>query len=268
MRSFGVRTTAAGTPEPAGEWVLPVGPSHHTILYVHGGGYVSCSPVTHRPITATLARLTPARVFALDYRLAPEHPYPAALEDVERAYQWLLASGVSASSLVVAGDSAGGGLALALLLRLRDMREPLPSCAVLFSPWTDLTGSGPSVRENDGWCTMFRPENFAAFAACYAPQELWKEPLVSPLFGRVDGLPPFHIQVGAEELLRDDAVRLHERLRAAGVPSELVISEGVFHGWQMLDGVVPEARRSLERATSFMRLMAEAPNEALQGTVD
>jgi acetyl esterase/lipase len=178
------------------------------------------------------------------------------LEDVERSYRWLLASGVSDNSLVVAGDSAGGGLTLALLLRLRDSGAPLPSSAVLFSPWTDLTGSGASVRENDGKCTMFRQENIPAFAACYAPPVLWMEPGVSPLFGRFDGLPPVLVQAAAEELLRDDAVRLHDRLRSAGVRAELAVYDGVFHGWQMLDGIVPEARQSLEQAARFMRASA------------
>src|SRR5262245_41397280 len=190
LRSFGVDVTQTGADDPPGEWLVPRAPAGHTILYLHGGGYVSCSPATHRPITAALARLTPARVFAPAYRLAPEHPYPAALDDAERAYNWLLAGGISPASIALVGDSAGGGLALALLLRLRDHRAPLPASAVLFSPWTDLTGSGASIRENDGKCAMFRPENISAFAACYAPPALWHEAGVSPLFGRLDGLPP------------------------------------------------------------------------------
>ena len=262
LRSSGVRTSATGAEEPPGEWVVPRGPAPETVLYVHGGGYVSCSPLTHRPVTAALARLVPARVFVPAYRLAPEHPYPAGIEDVERAYFWLLASGTSPRMLALAGDSAGGGLALALLLRLRDSGAPLPSCAVLFSPWTDLTGSGSSVRENDGECTMFRPENISAFAACYAPRETWMNPGVSPLFGRFEGLPPVHIQVGAEELLRDDAVRLRDRLRSAGVLVELTVYEEVFHGWQMLDGMVPEARESLQQAARFMRTSATADHRS------
>jgi acetyl esterase/lipase len=124
---------------------------------------------------------------------------------------------------------------------------------VLLSPWTDLTGSGEAVRDNNGKCAMFRPENISAFAACYASPAIWHEVGVSPLFGRFDGLPPFHVQVGSEELLRDDAVRLHGHLLSAGVSSELVVYDGVFHGWQMLDGLVPEARRALEHAARFVR---------------
>ena len=252
LRSYGVDRTTTGGDDPPGEWLVA---RHHapiTILYLHGGGYVSCSPATHRPITAALARLTPARLFALDYRLAPEHPYPAALDDAERAYDWLVAVGVAPGSLVLAGDSAGGGLALALLFRLRDRRAPMPARVVLFSPWTDLTASGASIRENDGRCAMFRPENMGDFALCYAPRAGWSEAGVSPLFGSPQGLPPLHIQVGADELLLDDAVRLHDRVLVSGGESELVVYDGVFHGWQMLDGLMPEARRALSQAASFL----------------
>jgi acetyl esterase/lipase len=254
-RSFGVRVTRTRADEPAGEWVVPRRGARHTILYLHGGGYVACSPATHRPITAALARLTPASVFAPAYRLAPEHPHPAALDDAERAYRWLLARGIAARDLALAGDSAGGGLALALLLRLRDQQVPLPGCGVLFSPWTDLTGSGPSVRDNDGKCAMFRPENIGAFALCYAAPAAWHDAWVSPLHGSLYALPPLHVQVGADELLRDDAVRLHAQLQALGGWSELLVYDGVFHGWHLLDGLVPEARQALQRAGSFVRAM-------------
>ena len=253
LRSSGVECTSTSGDDPPGEWLVTRPAAPTTILYLHGGGYVSCSPATHRPITAALTRLTPARLFALDYRLAPEHPHPAALDDAEGAYDWLLAGGVAPGSLALAGDSAGGGLALALLLRLRDRGAPMPACAVLFSPWTDLTASGASVHGNDGKCEMFRPENLGAFALCYAPRAAWREAGVSPLFGSPNGLPPLHIQVGAEELLLDDAVRLHDRVLASGGHGELVVYDGVFHGWHMLDGLIPEARQALSQAASFLR---------------
>jgi len=252
LRSRGVLVASTGPDEPAGEWLTPPGAPAQTILYLHGGGYVSCSPATHRPITAALTRLTPARLFAPAYRLAPEHPYPAALDDAERAYHWLLAEGAVPGSIALAGDSAGGGLALALLFRLRDRQAPMPACAVLFSPWTDLTASGASIAANDGKCAMFRPQNMGDFARCYAPRAAWGDSGVSPLFGSPHGLPPLHIQVGAEELLLDDAVRLHDRVLSIGGRSELVVYDGVFHGWQMLDGLVPEARHALARAGAFL----------------
>jgi monoterpene epsilon-lactone hydrolase len=256
LRSFDVRVTRTQAPEPRGEWVVAPAAGSRTILYLHGGGYVCCSPKTHRPIVAALARGTPAQVFAPDYRLAPEHPYPAALDDAERAYEWLLSQGIPSKAIAVAGDSAGGGLTLALLMRLRDKGTALPACAVLFSPWTDLVGTGASMHANDGKCAMFRPENVAAFAACYAPAAAWHDASVSPLYGRHDGLPPLHFQVGSDELLRDDAVRVHERVRSSGGSSELVMSDGVFHVWQMLDGLVPEAGEALARAGKFVRTWA------------
>jgi acetyl esterase/lipase len=253
MRTFGIRIVPTQDIGVNGEWLVPRQPAHRTILYLHGGGYVSCSPATHRPITAAFARLTPARVFALDYRLAPEHPFPAALDDAVAAYRWLLAGGVDPRTLALAGDSAGGGLVLATLLRLRRDGGPLPACAVLLSPWTDLAGTGASLQKNDGRCDMFHPENIPAFAICYAPREAWMDSEVSPLYGSLDGLPPLHIQVGSGELLLDDAGRLHDRVKAAGGESELAVFDGVFHVWQMLDGVVPEARTALAASAGFIR---------------
>jgi monoterpene epsilon-lactone hydrolase len=252
LRSFGVRVTRTQPPEPAGEWVVAPAAGSRTILYLHGGGYVSCSPATHRPIIAALARGTPAQVFAPNYRLAPEHPYPAALDDAERAYEWLLSLGIPPKAIAVAGDSAGGGLTLALLMRLRDQGTALPACAVLFSPWTDLAGTGASRQLNDGKDAMFRPENVPAFAACYAPPAAWRDAGVSPVYGRLDGLPPLHFQVGSQELLRDDAVRVHEGVLSSGGTSELVSYEGVFHVWQMLDGLVPESGEALAWACAFV----------------
>jgi monoterpene epsilon-lactone hydrolase len=252
LRSFGVRVTRTQPPEPAGEWVVAPAAGSRTILYLHGGGYVSCSPATHRPIIAALARGTPAQVFAPNYRLAPEHPYPAALDDAEHAYEWLLSLGIPSKAIAVAGDSAGGGLTLALLMRLRDQGVALPACAVLFSPWTDLAGTGASRQLNDGKDAMFRPENVPAFAACYAPPAAWRDASVSPVYGRLDGLPPLHFQVGSQELLRDDAVRVHEGVLSSGGTSELVAYDGVFHVWQMLDGLVPESGEALAWACAFV----------------
>lgn len=251
IRSLGLEVTRPH--DDASEWLAPRPPDRGVILYLHGGGYVACSPATHRPITAGMARRSRAAVYAPDYRLAPEHPYPAAVDDAERAYRWLVDRGVPPGEIVVAGDSAGGGLAVALLHRLRATARPLPAGAVLFSPWTDLTGSGASARTNDGKCAMFRPENLADFAACYAGPAERRHPEVSPLFGSLGGLPPVHIQVDADELLRDDAVRLHEGILAAGGASELRIAEGLFHCWQMLDGLIPEAGRALAAASDFAR---------------
>ncbi len=223
------------------------------ILYLHGGGYVACSARKYRPITAALARATRLPVIAPDYRRAPEARFPAALDDVSGAYRWLLDHGVPATRIAVAGDSAGGGLVLGLVLRARDRGWPMPACAVTFSPWTDMTGSQPSVRANDGRCAMFRPENVTAFAAAYLGNTAPTNPYASPLLADLRGLPPLLVQVSAEELLLDDSRALVDRIHAAGGEALLeVYPPGVFHCWQMLDGFVPEAGESLRGAGDFI----------------
>jgi monoterpene epsilon-lactone hydrolase len=258
LRSFGVTVTPVIGGDVRAEWVTPAAPAARTVMYVHGGGYVACTPRTHRPVTAALARKIPARVLSTHYRWAPEHPFPAALDDTERAYRALLETGVDPRSLALAGDSAGGGLVLALLLRIRAAALPMPACVVVLSPWTDLAGTGASVRLNDGRCDMFTPETIEEFARCYAPPERWREPEVSPLYADdLGGLPPMQIQVGEPELLRDDSVRLHERIRAAGGTSELLVHDGAFHGFHMLDGLLPEAGRALNAASRFIATHSE-----------
>jgi acetyl esterase/lipase len=162
--------------------------------------------------------------------------------------------GTKPDSIAIAGDSAGGGLTLALLAALRE-REPgsLPACAVAFSPWTDLTASGASITENDGRCAMFHPENMAEFAKAYLGDASPRDPRASPLFADLSGLPPVMLHVGSSELLLDDARRMHERIQNTGGDSTLHVFDGVPHGWQMLDGFVPEARTSLSEAASFIR---------------
>jgi len=253
-RSFGVKIRRTDGTLP-GEWIVPDGgSSDNVILYFHGGAYVSCSPRTHRPITAALARDTGYRVLALDYRLAPEHRFPMAFTQTLAAYHWLLMRGTKPTSIVLAGDSAGGGLTLALLAALRE-NEPtsLPSCAVAFSPWTDLEGTGASLTENDGRCAMFHTENIAEFAAAYLDGASPRDPRASPLFANLSGLPPVLLHVSSTELLLDDARRMHDGIQAAGGNSTIRIFDGVPHGWQLLDGLVPEARASLAEAARFIR---------------
>ena len=251
----GVRITQSAAPV-RGEWVVPHGgdaPGAPVVYYLHGGGYVACSPVTHRPITTTLARQLHARVFALDYRLAPEHPFPAALEDALAGYRWLLAQGTDPRRLVLAGDSAGGGLALATLVALRDAGDPLPAAAYLLSPWTDLAGTGESVRRNAEACDTFLPADVPRFASAYLGATPPDDPRASPLYADLRGLPPLLTQVGTSEILYSDATRLHERVLAAGGTSELHTYEGVPHVWQVLAWVLPEARSALEEAARWVR---------------
>jgi acetyl esterase/lipase len=236
-----------------GEWIVPDGAGDGTLLYLHGGGFVACSAATHRPITAGLARRTRWRVFGLNYRLAPEHRFPAALDDAVAGYRWLLDRGVAPGALALAGDSAGAGLALALLLRVRNAGLPLPACVVCFSPWADLSGSGDSVRTNDGRCAMFRSENITLAARAYLGDESPMNPYASPVFADLSRLPPLLLQVGSTELLLDDARRVHARVKAAGGRSRLDVFDDVPHVWQIMDGIVPEAGIALGQAAEFIR---------------
>lgn len=246
-------TAPNGTPV-RGEWLEPPAPGDGVVLYVHGGGFVACSAATHRPITAGLARATGCRVFSLAYRLAPEHPFPAAPDDALAAWHWLRAQGIPAARIALAGESAGGNLVLGLAQRLRDLGEPGPAALVAFSPWTDLMGTGGSLRTNDGRDVMFRPENIGAFAACYLPQGVRADdPRASPLYGAWHGVPPLYLAVGAEELLLDDSVRVHHAVREAGGDSTLAVCPGLPHAWPILAPFVPEATQTLREAGAFLR---------------
>jgi acetyl esterase/lipase len=237
-----------------GEWLETANADQQkTLFYIHGGGFVCCSAKTHRPITATLARQTGFRVFSLKYRLAPEARFPAALDDAFAAYEWLLGQNVSPSKIALAGDSAGGGLVLALLLRLRDAKLPLPACAACFSPWADLLGTGESNRTNAERDDMFYPENTQEFARAYLGEAAADNPSASPVFGDFRRLPPVLFHVGSTEILLDDSRRIHQKILENGGASELEIYEDIFHCWQMAIGFVPEARDSLAKAARFIR---------------
>ena len=236
-----------------GEWLIPVELRlpDVVVLFIHGGGYVSCSPGSHRPITMALARLLGCRVFSLNYRLAPEHPFPAAAEDSVAAAQWLVAQGTDAKNLVLVGDSAGGGLVMATLLGLQEHRAPFPACAVCIAPLVDLTGD--YVFTNPKSCAMFFPEDGKAFARIYLHGASPRSPLASPLLADLKGMPPLLIQVADKELLYDDAVRLHEKALAGGVESRLHIYPGLSHDWHMLVGTVPEAKEALTEIADFVK---------------
>jgi monoterpene epsilon-lactone hydrolase len=236
-----------------GEWLSGPDPGPGVLLYVHGGGYVACSAATHRPLTAHLARLLRCRVFSTDYRTAPEARFPAAFEDVLATYKWLCTDGARGQPIAVAGESAGGGLVVALAQHARDAGWPAPACLVALSPWTDLAGTGPSIHENNGRCAMFRPGNIAAFAAVYLAGAAADDPRASPLYGDTAQLPPVLLQVGSTELLLDDARRVHERIVARGGTCRLTVYDDVVHGWQLLVPFVPEATVALAEVASFVR---------------
>jgi len=234
-----------------GEWIETLKRSDITLLYLHGGGYVACSVETHRPITAGFAQQG-FKVFAPEYRLAPEHVFPAAIEDALAVYRALLEAGIESRKIVVAGDSAGGGLALALLLSLRDAGARLPAACALFSPWTDLAATGASIIENDRHCALFRGANIGPTARYYLGQTDPRNPLASPLYADLSGLPPLVIHVSADEVLRDDSLRIADRARAAGLSVDLKIWPVVPHVWQLAP-ILPEARESLREAAEFLR---------------
>ncbi len=235
----------------SGEWARAVSPAAGVMLYLHGGGYFACSPKTHRPITGGFA-LHDLTVFAPDYRLAPENPYPAAIEDALAAYRALLAAH-GPGRLVVAGDSAGGGLALATVLAAREAGLALPAGLVLFSPWTDLAGTGPSIQANAARESMLVGPRIQEVAALYLDGAHPETPLASPLYGDLGGLPPVLVQASDREILLDDSTRLAEKIRAAGGRAELTIWPNLPHVWQISQSFLPEARQALGQAAHFAK---------------
>ncbi|HYD19433.1 MAG TPA: alpha/beta hydrolase, partial [Patescibacteria group bacterium] len=237
----GVRVSSASLGGIAGEWLESPHSNGITLLYLHGGGYFACSPRSHRAVTGFYARQG-FRVFVPDYRLAPEHPFPAAVEDAEAVYAALVDSGIDPRRVVLSGDSAGGGLSLALLLRIRERGLPMPAAAALFSPLTDLAATGASITRNDARCAMFRGARIAIGASFYLNGADPRTPLASPLYADLHGLPPLLVHVGADEVLLDDSTRLAERAQAAGVEVALRIWPDVPHVWQLFHRYIPEGR--------------------------
>jgi monoterpene epsilon-lactone hydrolase len=260
-----VRITNAKVNGIPGEWLESPNSAHSVLLYLHGGGYFGCSAETHRPITAWFA-MHGFRIFAANYRLAPENPFPAAVDDAVAAYRGLLAEGHAPQRLFVAGDSAGGGLSLSLLLVLRARGTPLPAAAAVFSPWTDLAATGESVRTNARRCAMFHGPAVGPTARLYLGETDPHNPLASPLYADLCGLPPLLVHVGADETLRDDSTRLAEKARAAGVTVNLKIWPVVPHVWQLAPHWIPEARQSLGEAADFLRNHAAAGTAGVRGT--
>ncbi|MFL6590606.1 MAG: alpha/beta hydrolase [Chthoniobacterales bacterium] len=257
MHSLGVKIQAVESPVK-GEWISPrEGPENDLVVYyLHGGGYISGSAKSCRPITSTLARQLKARVFGLDYRLAPEHRFPAGLDDAVAGYRWLLSNGIDPQFIAVVGDSAGGGMTLALALRLRDLGGPLPRCLVCLSPWTDMTGTSESLSSNSDCDSMFVGEDIERYAAAYLGSHSRQDPLASPLLAEVSGLPPLLIQVGRDEVLLDDARNFHAKVSAASGSSHLHIYETVPHGWHYGAPFLPETRQALSEVAKFIQRLA------------
>lgn len=244
------RTVVGGRPalelEPAGDL------RRGRLLYFHGGGYVVGSPDTHAGLVGELARRTRVRATSVDYRLAPEHSFPAPVDDGLAAYRALLEDGTDPSELVVAGDSAGGGLAIALLVAARDLGLPQPAAVAVLSPWTDLTLSGESIRSKEEADPIFTAEDLRWYADHYLGDRDRAEPLASPLFADLTGLPALLVQAGAHEVLLDDAVRLARRAGADDVDVTLEIRSGVPHVYQHHYGRLEEADAALDGMAGFL----------------
>lgn len=223
------------------------------ILYLHGGGYALCSANTHRPLAARIGKTSGVKVLFPEYRLAPEHPFPAAIEDAVDVYRWLLLQGYNPSNIIFAGDSAGGGLSIAAALVLRNQNEPLPAAIVCLSPWVDLTSSGESYRKNEQVDPYLSMKAVREAARMYAGSEPLDHPLISPVFADLTGLPPLFIQAGNHEILQSDAEFLAAQARNADVAVKMKVWNGMWHVWQISGDTLPEARRAIREIGVFIR---------------
>ena len=245
------KVSAGGVPA---EWVVAENADpDRVILYLHGGGYVIGSINTHRELGSRLSRAAAARVLLIDYRLAPEHPHPAAVDDAVAAYRWLLSQGVNPSRLAIGGDSAGGGLTVATLVAVRDAGLPVPAAGVCLSPWVDLEGIGESMTTKAAADPMVQRDGLLKMAAAYLAGQNPRTPLASPLYADLSGLPPLLIQVGTAETLLDDSTRLAERARKSGVQVTLEPWEDMIHVWQAFASLLPEGRQAIDRIGEFVK---------------
>ena len=236
------------------EWMIhrSARDSARVILYFHGGAYVMGGVKTHFDLAAQLSETTNSKVLLVDYRLVPEHPFPAALNDAMDCYRYLLAQKYQAKNIVLAGDSAGGNLTLACLLKIREEGLPMAGAGVCFSPWTDMTHSGESHRANQDSDTMITMAIVPQVAKLYAGKESLTHPLISPLFADLHGLPPLFINASSSELLRDDAVRLAAHAQQQGVTVELSIKDNMPHAYPGMCRVLPEARETIADVAKFL----------------
>jgi acetyl esterase/lipase len=240
---------AGGVPA---EWIgAPDADATRVILYLHGGGYCIGSLNSHRPFVARLSGATGCFALAADYRLAPEHPHPAAVDDAVEVYRWLLQHGADPTRMAIAGDSAGGGLTVATLLALRDRGEPLPAAAVCISPWVDMEGTGQSMTTNADADPMVGRESLLRLAAAYIGDGDPRAPLASPIHADLSGLPPMLVHVGGAETLLDDARTLATRAEAAGVDVTLEVWDDMIHVWHAFE-MLPEAGQALARIAEFV----------------
>ncbi len=254
-RAFGVETEPAELAGIEVDWLRPKGARRDKVLYyLHGGAYVLGSRRTHRKLVGHMAKAAGITAVLPEYRLAPEHPFPAAIEDAVAVYKDLLSSGFKPEDIIISGDSAGGGLTIATLLSLRHEGIPLPAAAVLISPFLDVTGSGESATTRADQDPWFNIEDLVVVARYYCPDESqWQNPLVSPVFANVAGLPPMLIHVGDDEILLSDSTRFAKKLEEAGVDVELEIWPEMWHVFQLFVGKMPESRRAIVKIGEYIR---------------
>ena len=236
------------------EWVAADGASDsRVVLYFHGGGYIIGSPRTHRPMMAHLSRDSAARVLSLDYRLAPEHPFPAPVEDAVASYRWLLQEGFDPSRIALGGDSAGGGLTVAALVQIRYLGLPVPAAGVCVSPWVDMEGLGESMETRAEADPMVGRENLMVSAKTYLGGADPRAPLAAPLYADLRGLPPLLIQVGDAEVLLDDSTRLAGIAREAGVKVQMDVWDDMIHVWPLFAPILPEGKQAIAQAGEFIK---------------
>jgi monoterpene epsilon-lactone hydrolase len=245
------KVDAGGVPS---EWVMAPGcDSGRAILYLHGGGYAIGSLNTHRRLAYDISAASSAKVLLIDYRLAPEHPFPAAVDDAAAAWRWLLQQGFAPNRLAIAGDSAGGGLTIATLVNLRDKKLGLPACAVAISPWVDLEGVGNSMTTRSAQDPMVQKDGLLWMAKMYLNGKDSRTPLAAPLHADLKGLPPTLVQVGTAETLLDDAIRIAEKMHAAGVDARLAIWPNQLHVFPLFAPILSEGRDGCIEIGNFIR---------------
>ena len=231
----------------------PGGSKDHVVLYLHGGGYVIGSPKSHERLVGHIAKAAGCRVLNVDYRLAPEHPHPAAVTDATNAYSWLLGQGYRPERIVISGDSAGGGLTLAMLLSLRDKGLPQPAAAVPLSPWTDLEGTGDSMDSNAPNDLIVQRDGLQGMAAEFLGEANPHDPLAAPLYGEYHGIAPLYIQVGGDETLLDDSTRVAAKAQADGCDVRIDIFPEMQHVFQASVGNMPEATDAVQRIGNYLK---------------
>ena len=234
-------------------WIIPAKANTDIVmLYLHGGGYAVGSVNTHKALISKIAKKAGVAALAIDYRLAPEHPFPAAIDDAISAYDFLLEQNYLPQNIFIAGDSAGGGLTIATLIALKELGRPMPATAVCLSPWTDLAVTGASVTEKAHLDPMIVGYLLSEWAARYAGDTPTNHPLISPLYANLSGLPPMLIQVGTDEVILDDSTRFAKKAREQGTDVTLDVWDGMIHVWQYLWYVIPEANEAIKQIAAYV----------------